>query len=1006
MKKILFVVSCLIICGNSCFSQTRINSGDVSGLWEKSKSPYQIFGEIEIPNNQTLTIEKGVKVEFQGHYKLSVKGRLLAIGNKSDSIVFNGKDTIKWGGIRFGDITIANDTSKISYCVVENCYASSGQLPRSGTAEDYGGAIYQRNSRLIISNSCIRHNKASSGGGIYCEQGSMTIINTTIRNNEASSSGGLSLSMLNLEMIGCVVTNNIAYEAGGMRIACDNALLINNTICNNITNNPNSGTIYIRGKIKILNSIFFYNKPSLIHIDSQDAFPEFQFCDIEDGINGILDHFPPANEHFVGIYKNNTDAPPVFFDTQNENYRLGISPCINSGSPTPIALIPKYDIDGNPRIYNDSKARIDIGAYEYQSTTPNRKPFGSKMETQYILRSQKSKLPINYFDADIEDKLSFKVTTNSPHVVASIISINDSTIITEINPEINWKGECYVYLNINDNSKSANSISTDSIKVVISNQFKGVINSDVTFQDTVLVIGDVTIKESGSLVMQPGSFVQFQDCYKIKVIGKLNILGTKQNEVIINTVDTTVFYVETNRFERGWGGIEFINLNRTDTMFINHCLIRNTGLNKDGHFANGTISILDSRNVFFNHCSFESNYYEWSDKKNSGIYAENSHNIQIKNCNFSTGYTFETFATYVNSFSSDLVIDSCRFFNTTNIWAFNWRCIYSEKSAVQIRNSSFFKNSGSSIILSIQGSLIVENCLFKDNKSAGIDINTEGALIRNNVFINNGVAIKCYLVTAKIINNLFAYNAYKCGCSNFNGCAINLDNAGTTLIANNTIVNNTQDSNGNTVYASYCSPTIVNNIFWNNTREGVGFYNGAGLGIPNPIVKNNIIKGANDGLNFNLDPLFRLKDSLDYTLLNNSPAINKGLTDTTHLFLPLFDLIGNKRIDLTYKKLDLGAYEYAGNDVPVVPVIPDPPTIIITQMLKETDIYPNPTNLMLNLSSEYNTLPYVIFNLKGQSVQSGSIINYSINVNFLPRNTYVLRIKKENRYVNAKFIKL
>lgn len=1010
MKKILFVVSCLFICGNICFSQTIINSGDVSGLWEKSKSPYQIFGEIEIPNNQTLTIEKGVKVEFQGHYKLNVQGRLLALGEKLDSIVFTGKDTTKWGGIRFVIVPTSNDTSKLSYCVVENCYASSGQLPRAATTDDYGGGIYIQASKLMINNSCIRFNKAYIAGGIYCAGNTTTITNTIIRNNEAiTECGGIYLSMSNPNIIGCIITNNKADQIGAMRIENANALLINNTICNNISNNPVHGSIFIRGNTKIFNSILFYNKPNLIVIDDQGSYPEFQFCDIENGMSGFLDYYPSVKGNFDGIYKNNIESPPVFIDMQNGNYRLGISSCINTGSPNPMALIPKYDIDGNPRINYDSKARIDIGAYEYQGLTPNRKPYCNNMDTQFFLRSQKSKLAINYFDADPDNKLTFKVTTNSTHVAASLLSVNDSTIITEIDPGLNWKGECYVYVNINDNSNSTNSTGIDSIKVIISNQFKGEISSNVTFQDTILVIGDITIRESGSLVVQPGSFIEFQDWYKIKVLGKLNVLGTKLNKVVLNAADTAVLYYNNSniRYERGWGGIEFIDVNRTDTMLINYCDIMNTGINKVGNRENGTVSITNSKNIHFNNCSFESNYMGSTSKKNSGIYAENSHNLQLKKCDFFDGYTFLYQGTYVNLISSDLVIDSCKFHDTNNNQGdFNWRYIVCDKSAVQIRNSLFFNNIGRSLIYSGEGSLIVENCLIKDNKSAGIEIHTEGALLRNNVFINNGVAINCYLGTAKIINNLIAYSKYKCGCSNFNGCAINLDNAGTTLIANNTIVNNTQDSNGNTVYASYCSPTIVNNIFWNNIREGVGFYNGAGLGIPNPIVKNNIIKGVNDNFNFNQDPLFRSKDSLDYSLVNISPAINKGLTDTTGLYLPRFDLLGNKRIDSNYKKLDLGAYEYAGNDVPVVPVIPDPPTNIITQTLKETDIYPNPTNSTLNLSSEYNTLPYIIYNLKGQSVQSGSIMNNSISVNLLLEDTYLLRIKNKNRYIVAKFIKI
>lgn len=1003
MKNILSVLFCFLIFINVCFSQTVINSGDVYGLWEKSKSPYQIFGEIAVPNNQTLTIEKGVKVEFQGHYKLSVLGRLLAIGDKSDSIIFNGKDTTLWGGIRFDAIQTANDTSKLCYCVVEHCFGSSGQLPRAATFDDYGGGICMISSKLVISNSSIRYNKAYIGGGIFCS-GNITLINTEIRNNKAESAcGGLGLSMSNPKVIGCVIVDNFADQIGGMSIDGANALLINNTICNNISANPIHGSVYIRGSPKIFNTIFFYNRPNLIHIDDKGSSPEFQFCNLENGLSGFVDYYPSLKGTYDGVYKNNIETLPLFMDMQKGNYRLGISPCINTGNVNSMNFIPQNDIDGNPRIYNDSKAQIDIGAYEFQGTTPNRKTYIRTIDAQYILRSQKSKLAINYFDADRNDKPSFKVTTNSSHVAVHILSVNDSIVLTEIDPEMSWRGECYVYINMNDNTNSNNSTNTDSIKVIISNRFKGEINSKVNFTDTVLIVGDILIKELGDLEILPGSFVEFQDYYSIKVLGKLNILGTILNKIVLNSADTAVFISNNNktRRERGWGGIEFIEVNSTDTMHINYCLIKNTGMNKDMNRENGTISITDSKNIYFNNCTFESNSYESTGKKNSGVYAENSHNIKLKNCGFTKGYTVMlNQGAYVNAISSDLVIDSCRFYNSDTFnGGYNWRYVVCEKSAVQIINSSFLNNTAVTLIASYDGSLIVENCTIKDNKSDGIETYTNGAVIRNNCFINNRVAIQV-LTNAKIINNLIAYSSYICGCSNFNGSAIDLVNAGKPLIANNTIVNNYQDSNGNAIYASYCSPTIVNNIFWNNKNEGVGFYNGAGLGIPNPIVKNNIIKGVNDNFNFNIEPSFRLNDSLDYSLLNSSLAINAGLSDTTGLYLPRFDILGNKRIDITYGKLDIGAFEYSKADVPVVTGIET------VQTFKGIDFYPNPTYSAINLSNKFNALQYKIFNLNGQIVQSGTITNNSIDVKLLPKNTYLLKIAQRNRSLSATFIKL
>ena len=92
MKNLIFIFI-LIFCSTFLFAQTTIPGGDVSGTWEISGSPYLIEGEITIPDGETLAIDPGVLVEFQGHYKFNVQGRILAEGTEQDSIFFTIADT-------------------------------------------------------------------------------------------------------------------------------------------------------------------------------------------------------------------------------------------------------------------------------------------------------------------------------------------------------------------------------------------------------------------------------------------------------------------------------------------------------------------------------------------------------------------------------------------------------------------------------------------------------------------------------------------------------------------------------------------------------------------------------------------------------------------------------------------------------------------------------------------------------------------------------------------------
>ena len=62
---------------------TEIPAGDVSGTWTKANSPYNINGEITIPNDSTLTIEPGVEVVFTGTLQIQCKGKTTCYRNRN-----------------------------------------------------------------------------------------------------------------------------------------------------------------------------------------------------------------------------------------------------------------------------------------------------------------------------------------------------------------------------------------------------------------------------------------------------------------------------------------------------------------------------------------------------------------------------------------------------------------------------------------------------------------------------------------------------------------------------------------------------------------------------------------------------------------------------------------------------------------------------------------------------------------------------------------------------------
>ncbi|MES2617975.1 MAG: T9SS type A sorting domain-containing protein [Bacteroidota bacterium] len=117
--KNLLTLFLLIIPMKSLDAQTVVSTGNVSGTWTKTGSPYKVTGEIIVQKGSTLTIEPGAVVEFQGAYSLTVDGQLKAIGKKNDSITFKASQSIIWTGILFIRNT-QTDTIRFNYCRFEN----------------------------------------------------------------------------------------------------------------------------------------------------------------------------------------------------------------------------------------------------------------------------------------------------------------------------------------------------------------------------------------------------------------------------------------------------------------------------------------------------------------------------------------------------------------------------------------------------------------------------------------------------------------------------------------------------------------------------------------------------------------------------------------------------------------------------------------------------------------------------------------------------------------------
>lgn len=114
---------------------TRIKEGEVSGIWDKSHSPYYVYGDVFVGQTGKLEIQEGVVVQFMGPFSLDVFGSMVVKGKIQDTVRFEAYDTTGmtlykgmnidfpfadfqrskgWGGIHF-----VSDSSRTDTCIVE-----------------------------------------------------------------------------------------------------------------------------------------------------------------------------------------------------------------------------------------------------------------------------------------------------------------------------------------------------------------------------------------------------------------------------------------------------------------------------------------------------------------------------------------------------------------------------------------------------------------------------------------------------------------------------------------------------------------------------------------------------------------------------------------------------------------------------------------------------------------------------------------------------------------------
>jgi len=411
----------------------------------------------------------------------------------------------------------------------------------------------------------------------------------------------------------------------------------------------------------------------------------------------------------------------------------------------------------------------------------------------------------------------------------------------------------------------------------------GTISTQDIWSDTIHVTGDITIIQGGDVIINPGTYIEFEGFYFIKInqTGKITAIGN---------VNDTIRFIPFN-LQTGWKGIIFETLTASaDSSVFEYCSFQ---------YSKGALSVKNFDKVRVNHCNF-SNNQPGTSSVGGGIYCYYS-NIMINNCIFKNNYAGDGGALYF--MASHATINNSRITFNTIYWCGGG--VYCDTSYLYFNNclidSNYHTNSGGGAgIYSKKSDVTLNGCRVMNNS-------------RNAIYSYN------YGGQLKLYNTIVANN------EGADGGGIMCLGTDLTII-NSTIVNNKAGAGQKTggIYCYYChSFKIENSIIWNNSGIYPDFYY---VNYSPQIINCNIRDGNLFNLpdsqyvnNISVDPKFvnpsavigKSNDALqaDWSLTSCSPCINKG---DSSLSGSLFFVDFNNNPRISNDTIDIGACEFQG----------------------------------------------------------------------------------------------
>lgn len=318
-------------------------SGIQTGTWSLESSPFTVIGDVTIPEGETLAIEPGVLVEFNGPFAITAEGMLEAQGTIMDTIYFDRYSTYSgyWNEIRLEQET--GEGYEISYCYIRgaengvNSIDAPLHLHHCHLDANSKGvnlfAIGNADPPDVLIENCLIENSFENAIDIYES-------NAVIQNNELTNNGMgdqyRGAIQVNIQSTGAVCTptihNNYIHHNQKQGIICTDifsAGTINADINSNLL-------------VSNLTGAYFYNCSGTLN--DNEITDNFIPGDMNSGA-GVMCYGPNATP----LISNNTISGnyTALYIVNNANPCLGNSASMNPLEQGMNTFVDNIDANGN-----------------------------------------------------------------------------------------------------------------------------------------------------------------------------------------------------------------------------------------------------------------------------------------------------------------------------------------------------------------------------------------------------------------------------------------------------------------------------------------------------------------------------------------------------------------------------------------------------------------------------------------------------------------------------------